>query len=200
MDRDLIYAALYQHTFKGRVKNHPRWRGVKILKFPADLLLYAQVIFQNKPDFIIETGTKFGGSALFFADMLELVGKGRVISIDLRPEQQPEHPRVTYITGPSTDDGVLAQVRELVKGGTVMASLDSAHDRVHVKRELAFYSGMVTSGQYLVVEDCFGAAARLYGPGEAVDWFFSKSRKFIREDLTEQFGHGITRAGWLKKL
>ena len=202
MDRDELSRIFYRHVLKGPSPraNYPRWRGANIIKLPTDLVLYAQAILENQPDIILETGTKYGGSAMFFADMLELTGKGRVISIDWQPATQPAHPRVHYITGRSTSDEVLDQVRELVKGAAVMASLDSNHTRRHVKRELHYYSPLVTPGQYLVVEDCYASAATIAGPGEAVEWFMQTRKGFVLEDVAAQFLVGVTRGGWLKKL
>ena len=75
----------YIHTsLNGR--REPRWRGIRVVKFPQDLILYAQVIFKRKPEYIIETGTRFGGSALFLGDMLQLVGGKKVYSIDIKQE------------------------------------------------------------------------------------------------------------------
>lgn len=203
VDRDELSRIFYQHVLKGAPpRKYPRWRGANVIKLPTDLVLYAQAIMENQPDIIIETGTKFGGSAMFMADMLELTGKGKVISIDWQPAAQPAHPRIHYITGRSTSDEVLDQVRELAKGATVMASLDSNHTRRHVKRELHYYSPLVTPGQYLVVEDCYASAATIAGPGEAVEWFLShrQGAGFVIEDVTAQFLIGVTRGGWLKKL
>jgi cephalosporin hydroxylase len=201
--RDDVAKELYRHVLKGPAprNKYPRWRGVNVIKLPTDLVLYAQAILENTPDYIIETGTKFGGSALFFADMLELTGKGMVISIDYNPSRQPDHPRIHYITGRSTSTEVLEQVRCIVgDGGSVMGSLDSNHTRRHVKRELYYYSPFITKGQYLVVEDCYASVSTKAGPGEAVDWFLPRTKEFIHIDVTEQFIVGVTRGGWLLKL
>lgn len=181
-------------------KKEPTWRGVRIIKFPTDLLLYQQAIWANKPDFIIETGTKFGGSALFFADMLELTGKGKVITVDINAVNTPPHPRVTYLKGPSTNADILKQVREFVKDGTVMVVLDSNHSRRHVKRELYYYGPMVTKNQYMVVEDCYTRGDKKYGPAEAIEWYLGRTRAFKREDVTAQFIIAITRDGWLRRV
>ena len=202
MDKTAIHQTYYEHVLGGRKPrmNYPRWRGHIIVKLPMDLILYAQAIQENRPDFIIETGTKFGGSALFFADMLETTGKGMVISVDIKPADQPDHPRVRYITGPSTDAGILDRIREMVQSGTVMASLDSNHSRRHVKRELHYYSRLVTPGQYMVVEDCYARDGGPYPPSEAVEWFLASRKGYSLDPVDEQFLVGVTRSGWVKKL
>lgn len=181
-------------------RRDPRWRGVQVVKLPTDMILYQQAIWNNKPDFIIDCGTRFGGSALFYADMLEMTGKGHVISIDIIKRDWPQHPRVTYITGPSTDASVLQQVRDIVGSGTCMVVLDSDHTRRHVKRELHYYAPIVTRGQYMVVEDCYDRNAILAGPGEARDWFLSINKGFKADNIDKQFLVGFTRGGWLIKL
>jgi len=182
-------------------RRDPKWRGVTVIKQPTDLVLYQQAIWDRKPDFIIDVGTAFGGSALMFADYLDMVGKGTVISIDVRARSKPEHPRIKYLTGSSTSADILKAVKDIVGDGSVMVVLDSDHSRVHVKWELHRYSKIVTSGQYLVIEDCYGRHGKLTGPGEARDWFLrtSAGKGFVWEHPDEQFIVGFSRGGWLRK-
>lgn len=197
---DEVHRMFYPQIHAG-AKQAPLWRGVKVIKFTTDLLTYEEVIWANKPRWIIETGTKFGGSALFFQDMLDMVGEGgRVVTVDKYPVAKEKDPRITYLEGGSTSTEVLTQVRELVSvGGSVMVVLDSDHSRQHVKRELVRYSPLVTSGQYLVVEDCYEKDAKLFGPGEARDWFLGRSRDFVQTNLENYHLIGVCRGGWLKR-
>jgi len=187
----------YRHIHKG--KRYPRWMGHEVLKDPNDLILYQQVIFENMPDFIIETGTKHGGSTTFLADICSLNGHGHVISIDIKAQAQPEHPRITYLNGSSKDIEIVNQVKEIIKDGTVMVILDSDHSRRHVKWELHRYAPLVTPGQYIVVEDCYSSKMTLTGPGEARDWFMTTKlgKEFKNVPLSEQFITGLARDGWL---
>jgi cephalosporin hydroxylase len=187
----------YQHIHKG--KRYPRWQGRAVLKAPEDLLLYHQVIFENTPDFIIETGTKWGGSTVFLADMCKLVGNGVVISVDIAPRAQPQHERVKYLTGSSIDRSIVEQVKDLVKEGTVMVILDSKHTCNYVKWELFLYSKMVTAGQYIVVEDCYNGDMTISGVRDARDWFLKRTNKFELIDLSNQFLIGLTRDGWIRR-
>jgi len=138
------------------------WMGVPIIQLPADVMATQEVIWDTKPDVIIETGVARGGSVLFMASLLELIGKGTVIGvdIDIRPqnrdsiEHHPMAKRVTLIEGSSTDPAVVAKVRaEIPTGSSVMVVLDSDHSRDHVLAELRSYGPMVTDGCYLVVAD-----------------------------------------------
>ncbi len=138
------------------------WMGVPIIQFPADVMATQEVIWATKPDVIIETGVARGGSVLFMASMLEMIGKGTVIGvdIDIRAHNRSSittHPmskRVTLIEGGSVDDDTLARVRaEIPDGARVMVVLDSDHSRDHVLAECRAYGPMVTAGCYMVVAD-----------------------------------------------
>jgi cephalosporin hydroxylase len=138
------------------------WMGVPIIQMPADILATQEVIWNTKPDIIIETGVARGGSVLFMASILEILGKGRVIGVDLdiRPhnlEAINSHPlahRVDLIEGGSVDPSTLEQVRLMIPDeAKVMVVLDSDHSRQHVLEECRAYGPLVTSGCYLVVAD-----------------------------------------------
>ena len=193
---------MWKHIFDKEKRNFPRWKGLKIIKFPTDLILYHQVIWENKPDVIIECGTAYGGSANFYGDMLELNGKGRIISIDIGAVATPEHPRVTYLTGRTTAADTIEKIKNMIKPEeSVMVVLDSDHRRVHVKRELYYYSPLVTQGQYLVVEDAF-YSNKMKGPGEAIQWFLGdkKGKGFKNSKIDRQFVTGVCRGGWLRRV
>lgn len=196
--KDELHNYFYKNIHLKR--RDPTWRGIKIIKMPTDLILYQQAIWENKPDFIIDSGTAFGASALMFADFLEMTGKGQVISIDKENRGRPSHPRVRYITGNSVDKEVIKQVKEIIKDKTVMVVLDSDHSRQHVKWELYYYSKIVTKDQYLVIEDCYDRHSKIGGPKEAKDWFLKTYKGFKQTNIDEQFLVGFTREGWLKKL
>lgn len=117
--------------------------------------LYQELVHDVGPDLIIETGTWHGGSALYFAHLLDLRGAGEVVSIDVEHRVPlPSHPRITFLRASSTDPGVVAQLRErAARARTVMVILDSDHSRDHVAAELDAYADLVTPGSYLVVED-----------------------------------------------
>jgi len=193
----------YEHVHDGK-GNRPKWRETEVDKFPQDLTLYAQVIFKRKPSFIIETGTAYGGSALFFGDMLLLSGGCRVFSVDVKARNAPSHPFVTYLEGSSVDEEILKHLRNETKDGSVMVVLDSDHSKKHVLNELNAYADIVTTGQYLVVEDCYTRGPvkgrpEYYHPYLAVEEFLKTNDGFRKYDLEKQFIFAVTKNGWLRK-
>jgi cephalosporin hydroxylase len=136
--------------------------GVPIIQLPADIMATQEVIWATKPDVIIETGVARGGSVLFMASMLELIGKGKVIGVDIDIrahnregiEQSPMAKRIVLIDGSSIDPTVTAKVKaEIPTGASVMVVLDSDHSREHVLAELRAYGPLVSEGCFLVVAD-----------------------------------------------
>lgn len=196
--RDLFYEHVHlQH--KG--DNEPRWRGVHVVKFPTDLILYQEAIYENRPEIIIETGTKFGGSALFFADMLSLCcGGGEVVTVDIEKRPVPADPRIEYVIGSSRDRAIVDHVASRAAGKKTMIVLDSDHRRFHVKWELHRLGRLVTPGQFMVVEDCFTRNMARKGPGQAVEWYLARSKKFRRETPEDKYFVAVTRGGWLRRV
>ena len=139
------------------------WLGVKIIQFPQDMIALQEIIWQVKPDLIIETGIAHGGSIIFSSSMLEMIGgNGRVVGVDIDIrshnrqiiENHPMFKRITMIEGSSTDLQVAHQVEQLAHGNNpVLVLLDSNHTHDHVLRELELYSPLVTKGSYLIVFD-----------------------------------------------
>jgi len=132
-----------------------RINGVKVLKLHADLDRYARVLATTKPDVVVETGSRFGGSALWFAE------RGvDVISIDVDAgTRRPEHPRISWVLGDSAHPGLAGVVGRQVAGRRAMVVLDSDHSGPHVSREIGLYGPLVAEGCYLVVEDTIFAFA-----------------------------------------
>ena len=139
------------------------WLGRPVIQFPQDLAALQEIIWETKPDLIIETGIAHGGSLIFHASMLQLLGnQGRVlgIDIDIREHNRAEieahamFDRIDMIEGSSIDDAIAAQVAEAAaNAGRVMVVLDSNHTHAHVLRELELYAPLVTNGCYLIVAD-----------------------------------------------
>jgi cephalosporin hydroxylase len=139
------------------------WLGRPIIQYPQDIIAMQEIIWQVKPEVIIETGIAHGGSLIFHASILELIGgTGRVVGIDvdIRPhnrtaiEQHPMSKRITMLQGSSVDAAVAEQVSHFVRGRRpVLVSLDSNHTHEHVLKELQLYAPLVTKGSYLVVFD-----------------------------------------------
>jgi cephalosporin hydroxylase len=176
------------------------WRGVRLDKYPQDLLLYSEVIFKRRPDFIVETGTFYGGSALFFADMLRLIGGKKVFSIDNRKDRNfPYHPLVEYVNGSSVDSDTIGYIKSKI-GGKVMVSLDSDHRTHHVLKELEMFAPIVTKGQYMAVEDAYSRSTKPDGPYYAIEKFLTTHKEFRMYNLEKKYVFGLTKGGWLRKI
>jgi cephalosporin hydroxylase len=200
----------FSYSSGGWRKTH--WMGVPVLKLPSDLWIYQEIIWDTRPDLIVETGTDSGGSALFFANLFDLMGTdGRVITVDIsrHPDGYPEHRRVEFITQSSTMPETLATIRSRIRPtDRVMVILDSDHSEAHVRRELALYSPLVSPGCFLVVEDTDvngHPVYRTHGPGpmEAlVDFLASGSGLDFKSDLgkDEKFGFTFHPKGWLRRV
>jgi cephalosporin hydroxylase len=158
------------------------YRGVRTLKNPLDMWNYQEIIVEHRIEWILETGTRHGGSALFFADLLAARGAGGfVISIDIEHAslQISPHERIRLVKGDSASSAVLEAVRILLPAerAPMFLILDSDHSKAHVLRELVAYVPLMKSGDYLVVEDsCVnGHPVRPeFGPGpmEAMEEYF----------------------------
>lgn len=187
------------------------YRGVPILKIPLDMWLYQEIIWDLKPDLIIETGTASGGSAVLMADLLDIIGRGEVITVDIEDRAphsgtyRPSHPRVRYLTGSSTSEKIVAQVRAAVPpGATVMVVLDSDHSRDHVLAEMNIYAELVSAGSYLIVEDsninghpvlpgCYP------GPMEALESFLQHRDDFAIDTDKHKFLVSFNPNGYLRR-
>lgn len=183
-----------------------RWLGVRVAKCPLDLWIYQEILHELRPSLVVETGTFEGGSAFFYASCMDLIGHGRVITIDieLRPDR-PEHKRITYLTGSSVDASILEAARGAAGGGPVMVVLDSDHSYGHVLAELHAYAPLVSEGSYLVVEDTNlngHPVLRRFGPGpyEAVEEFLRGNTSFVRDREREKFLLTFNPGGWLRRV
>jgi len=131
------------------------WLGTLSQKCPLDLWIYQEIIYELKPDIIIECGTANGGTALFLASICDLVNKGKVITIDIKKiKNRPTHRRITYLIGSSTSWKIVARIKKLIKTHEkVIVILDSDHNKEYVLKEMRIYSKFVTRKSYLIVED-----------------------------------------------
>ena len=189
---DDFHIASYNAAQEGRSWGGAIYMGIKTWKWPCDLHLYQELVWELKPRLIIETGTAFGGSALYFAHLLDAIGVGKVVSIDLKPVENnyPRHPRITYFGGHSSVESyLLHQVQQIYDftGGPTLVVLDSDHAKHHVLDELksygSSYAGFVPPGSWLVVEDTNVNGHPVYpehgpGPQEALDEWLPKHPDF----------------------
>ncbi len=182
------------------------WLGVQTLKCPLDAWIYQEVIHDTRPDVIVETGTFNGGSAFYFCSLFDLIGKGRVVSIDVEHRSdRPTHERLEYVRGSSTDNAILERVKGSIQPGErVMVVLDSDHSRDHVLEELRAYWELVTPGCYLVVEDgnIHGHPVPIYDQGDptaALAVFLEENDRFVVDRSREKHFVTFNPGGWLKR-
>jgi len=202
----------YSYNFK--------WMGRPVIQFPQDIAATQEIIWDTRPDLIIETGIAHGGSLIFSASMLELLGNdGQVLGVDIeiRPhnrtaiEEHPMFKRISMIEGSSIDDGIADQVRKHAEGKErVMVILDSNHTHEHVLRELELYSSLVTKGCYLIVFDTVVEDMpadffpdRPWGPGDnpktaAHQFLKSNSRFEIDREIHDKLQITVAPDGYLK--
>lgn len=170
------------------------WLGRPIIQLPEDMIRIQEVIYRVKPDVIIETGVAHGGGLVFYASLCKLIGRGRVIGVEigLRPhnrraiEDHPLCPLITIIEGNSIDPEVVRRVRECIAPDeTVMVVLDAKHTKEHVLAELHAYAPLISKGSYIVAMD--GIMEQLVGaPRTQPDWSWNNPRQaaweFIRNN------------------
>ncbi|MBK5284700.1 MAG: cephalosporin hydroxylase family protein [Bacteroidia bacterium] len=197
------------------------WMGRPIIQYPQDMIAMQELIWQIKPELIIETGVAHGGSLIYYASLLELIGKGEVIGvdIDIRPhnrieiERHPMFSRIKMIEGSSTSDVVLNELKKLTeRKSPVLIVLDSNHTHEHVLQELKLYSSLVTAGSYLVVFDTVVEElpetffsdrpwAKGNNPKTAVHEFLKTNHDFeIDKSIQKKLLITVAPDGYLKKI
>jgi len=171
--------------------SNTKWMGVGVLNNPFDMWIKQEIIFETKPTLIIETGTAMGGSSLFFATVLDQIGDGRIVSVDLWDKNSGmglpkyKHKRVSFLKGSSVDQSTIKKVKSMIKPkDRVMVFLDSDHTSEHVLKELKLYGPMVSPGCYMVVDDTNMGGHPIVnrtvpGPGP-----FAAVEEFLRNDDT----------------
>lgn len=204
------FANYYTRQFHKIYYNRPdtvqgiHWFGTKIQKLPLDLWMYQEIIHETNPDYIIETGTADGGSAMFFAALFDLRKRGKIITIDMK-KCKVHHPRVTKLIGSSVNPRIVQKVRSLVGKKKALVILDSDHTRDHVLKEMYIYSQFVPRGGYMVVEDTNvneHPVDPLFGPGpmEAVEEFLKERDDFVIDLSRERLMLTFFPNGFLKRV
>jgi len=191
--------------------------GIASLQYPTDNWTMQEIISEVKPDVIVETGTNAGGTALFYATILEKVNaQGRVITVDIaeqdtRATQMPIwKERIEAIRGSSVSEDVVEKIRARVRGLKVLVTLDSLHTKEHVLKEMQLYSPLVSLNSYLVVQDTqlmgHPIPLRMYthegneGPFEAVQEFMASNKNFVIDGQRERFLLTANPSGFLKRV
>lgn len=188
--------------------NKVSWMGATARKMVLDAWVYQQIIYEVKPDFIIEIGNAEGGSTKYLANLLDLLGRGEVIAVDIDHSLfQVDHPRIHLITGDSLAPETLNRVAEIAGGGRGLVIHDGDHSRDHVLRDLRAYARFVGVGSYLIVEDTvidlFRAGDGLgsvNGPMAAVEQFVREDTRFHIDASREYFVITFNPRGYMKRV
>jgi cephalosporin hydroxylase len=203
----------FQNLWRGALINDRlTFMGQQTCKTPMDLWVYQEILWDLKPSLIIECGTWSGGTAYYLACLLEIIGRGSIVTVDTQQRERPYHDRLTYIEGSSIDEGfevVQQYMSEQMAPGPVLVILDSEHRCDHVLKEMELYHNLVTVGSYMIVEDSdlnghpTGDMGfwRLGNPGphEAIEEFLSKHASFEIDKSREKFLVTVCKDGFLKR-
>ncbi len=197
------------------------WMGRPIIQYPQDMVAMQEIIWAVKPDLIIETGIAHGGSLIYYASLLQLIGKGEVVGIDIdirshnraEIEAHPMFDRITMVEGSSVDLQTIRNVEELAAGKeVVMVCLDSNHTHDHVLKEMELYAPFVSKNSYMVVFDTIvedlpndylpGRAWKVGdNPKTAVKEFLKKNPEFeIDQEINNKLLISVAPDGYLKKV
>lgn len=182
-----------------RIWEKTKWLGVPCWKLPFDAFVIQEIIWDIKPDFVIETGTGKGGSAVFYATILEIIGKGKVVTSDITgwcdyktiPAKLKK--RIEFLHGGSTNPLVFEKLEKKVKGKKNIVILDSDHNYDHVRQEMSMYSTLVPVGSYMIVEDT-------HANGHPVPWKWGKGPYEAVEDFLKIHGESWEAEYWCEKF
>ena len=196
------FSQLYYNMSK-QTWGNTKWRGVPILKAPTDLWIYQELIEKIQPDLIIETGTCFGGSALYLRDICHIMNLyNHIISIDISHENLSEKARsvsgIQWWEGSSVSDEILVELKAHIaayESKRVMVILDSDHSKEHVIKELELYSPLVTKGSIIIVED-----TNTDGPYQAIKEWLPNNKEFEPNYMCEKFMLTFNREGYLERV
>jgi len=197
------------------------WMGRPIIQYPQDMIIMQELIWEIKPDLIIETGIAHGGSLIYYASLLELIGNGEVLGIDIdirehnkkEIESHPMYKRIHMLEGSSVSIELVEKVKTYAaEKKTIMVCLDSNHTHEHVLREMQLYAPFVTIGSYLVVFDTIVEdmpdnylPGRIWGKGNnpktAVYEFLENNDAFeIDSSIDNKLLISVAPQGYLKKI
>jgi cephalosporin hydroxylase len=197
------------------------WMGRPIIQYPQDMIAMQEIIWEIKPDLIIETGIAHGGSIIYYASILELIGKGKVLGIDIdirehnriEIEHHPMNKRINMLQGSAISEDIIEQIKPYTAGKkTVMVCLDSNHTHAHVLKELELYAPFVTVDSYLIAFDTIveDLPADFYpdrpwsvgdNPKTAVHEFLKGNNDFIiNKEIDHKLLISVAPGGYLKRI
>jgi cephalosporin hydroxylase len=188
----------------GHTWPYTHFLGVGLMKCPNDLWIYQALMTDARPRTVIETGTYKGGSALWFAYLMDMLGiDGRVISIDIENFREVDHPRIAFIEGDSTDPALAASICAEVEG-PVLVCLDADHAAAFVRRVMDLYAPACQVGDWLIVEDTniewIGEHGDRGARGGVADYLTAHPGEFRQDVLCERYLLTMNPGGWLQRV
>jgi cephalosporin hydroxylase len=202
---DMPLAKVLQ-IIQGRITTKTTYHGIPTLKSPIDFWVYQEIIFEKKPDVIIEIGNNCGGSTLALAHICDLMGSGRVIGLDIFhgkiADHVRKHPRITFIEGDACQS--FEKVRKLIsEGESILVIEDSAHTFDNTLNVLRTYSELIKVGDYFIVEDSICHHGLTVGPKpgpyEAIEAFINENADFEIDRSRESFLITWNPKGYLRR-
>jgi len=211
----------FNQSYKYEYSYHFQWLGRPIIQYPQDIVAIQEIIWKVKPDLIIETGIAHGGSLIFSASMLELLGTGKVLGIDIdirqhnkiEIEKHPLYHRITMLEGSSIDKKIANQVYKFAKNSKkILVILDSNHTYEHVLKEIKLYSKLVSKGSYLIVLDTIiddmpdnffknRPWDKNRNPKSAVKKFLKENKGFkVDKELEKKLLISVAPCGYIKRV
>jgi cephalosporin hydroxylase len=191
-------------------RGHNTWAGIPFLKHPVDAWMMQELIWKVKPDCIVELGTAFGGSSIFFCHMLDVLGNGIVVTVDTDQSRSRgvDHPRLGKIEGDAGDPEVVRDVKSWCEANRTMVIHDASHESADVYRDLKNYADVVGLDSYFIVEDGVvdlfnapvGWSSVRPGPLDAIRRFLEEDDRFRPDLECERFGMTYNPHGYLRRV
>lgn len=205
-----------RHLAQAREEFKNRWLGVGVIQYPSDLITYASLLYQVKPEVVIETGTNYGGLSVFLASVMESINpNAKVITVDIdssRWDKEVAEGRITgkmlekmvFVKGDSVSEPVIHQIQEHSAGKKGLVLLDSLHSSEHVLKELELYSPFVSPGSYIIVNDTHLEQMDIMGSGtgpmKAVNDFLKTTKEFTIDPKLPGTIISCAPSGFLKRI
>jgi cephalosporin hydroxylase len=190
------------HLYDEIMERESHWMGVRALKNPLDAWVYQEILYEVRPQAVVELGSALGGGTLFLCHMLDLLDvEGSVISVDLQhSEFHAEHERIEKVTGNTNDPAVVERVHQLCQTKRTLVIHDASHVADDVLEDLRNYGPLVSPGSYLIVEDGVrDFLAGLPGPVAAIEQFLAESPDFEVDEGRERYLLTYNPRGFLRR-
>jgi len=214
---DKRYRSLSQITLADWLRYHNEkiafnkvsWMGIKTIKNVLDAWICQEIIHEVRPEIIIEIGSLEGGFTLYLSHLLDILGQGKVISLDIdRTYWSVQHPRIIEITGDSASEEIISRVYDLCENKKTMLIHDGNHEEEHVFKDLQSYADLISIGSYIVVEDGLvdvfppgdGIGQFTPGPLKAIERFLDLDKRFAVDSERERYLLTCNPQGYIKRI